>query len=219
MTSIVVNKIFAELAIVILMLSASLVLIRHLHRAALVIAGQSLLLAVLGILTAIYTGERELIIAAIITVVFKAIGVPLVLVYYLKRLQSNGQFITLINQRFSLVVTAGIILVAYYMTSVAHLTLNAFTERFLPVALATMLLGAFIMINQKQITSQVTGLLLLENGIYLAGFATTLGMPLIVELGAVFDLLVGILVIGVLFYRIDQVFDNLSTDHLQNLKG
>ncbi|MGA2631136.1 MAG: hypothetical protein ABSG54_13100 [Terriglobia bacterium] len=66
---------------------------------------------------------------------------------------------------------------------------------------------------------QIVGLLVLENGIFLAALATTFGMPLVIEIGVFFDLLMGILIMGVFAFRIRDTFEHLDVTRLRRLRG
>ena len=48
---------------------------------------------------------------------------------------------------------------------------------------------------------------------------TTYGMPLVVELGVFFDLLVATMVLGILVYRIRETFDSVDVSKLRRLRG
>ena len=58
-----------------------------------------------------------------------------------------------------------------------------------------------------------------ENGIALTAFAMTYGMPLVVELGVLFDLLIAVVVAWVYARRMLDVFGSTSTDKLRSLRG
>ena len=63
-------------------------------------------------------------------------------------------------------------------------------------------------------------LLTVENGVMLAAVAlTTYGMPLVVELGIFFDVMVAVMVLGILVYRIRETFASMDTSKLNQLKG
>ena len=79
--------------------------------------------------------------------------------------------------------------------------------------------GLGLMIVRKKALSQIAGLIIMENGVYLAALVATLGLPIAVELGVFFDLLVGVLLLGVFAYRINQTFDTINTDRLRALRG
>jgi hydrogenase-4 component E len=90
----------------------------------------------------------------------------------------------------------------------------------LPVALTLVLTGFFLMINRRKALTQVLALLTVENGVMLAAVAlTTYGMPLVVELGIFFDVLVAVMVLGILVYRIRENFASMDTGKLNQLKG
>jgi hydrogenase-4 component E len=76
------------------------------------------------------------------------------------------------------------------------------------------------MINRRKAISQVLALLTVENGVMLAAVAlTTYGMPLVVELGIFFDVMVAVMVLGILVYRIRESFASMDTGKLTQLKG
>ena len=82
-----------------------------------------------------------------------------------------------------------------------------------------MLTGLFLMMSRRKALSLLIGLLVFENGLSLVAFALTYGMPLVVELGILFDLLIVIVVGWVYARRMLRVFGSLSTDNLRNLRG
>lgn len=88
-----------------------------------------------------------------------------------------------------------------------------------PVSLSTVLLGCFYMVSRRSAFNQIIGIIEMENGLFLCALAVTGGMPLIIELGIFFDLLVGAMVMGIMTYKIRGTFDTLDTKELSRLKG
>ena len=82
-----------------------------------------------------------------------------------------------------------------------------------------MLTGLFLMMSRRKVLSLLIGLLVFENGLALAAFALTHGMPLVVELGVLFDLLIAVVVGWVYARRMLLAFGSLSTDELRSLRG
>ena len=76
-----------------------------------------------------------------------------------------------------------------------------------------------MMVNRRKALSQVLALCRLENGIFLAAISLTYGMPMIVEMGIFFDVLVGAMVLAILVYRIRETFDSMDVSRLSRLKG
>jgi hydrogenase-4 component E len=96
-------------------------------------------------------------------------------------------------------------------TSLGHHTLS--------VAISVFLIGFFMMVNRRKALTQVLGMLTLENGVFLAAICLTYGMPLIVELGVFFDVLVAVLVLGILVYRIRETFESMDVSKMRRLRG
>ncbi len=57
----------------------------------------------------------------------------------------------------------------------------------------------------------------MENGLFFAAVVSTYGMPLIVELGVAFDVLVAAILFGVFFFHMRESFDSLDVDRLNRL--
>lgn len=89
---------------------------------------------------------------------------------------------------------------------------------FVPAAIATLLTGCLLLITRKKAISQVTGYLILENGIFVFGLLLADSMPVMVEAGALLDLLVGIFVMGIIINQISQEFSSIDTSRLNSLK-
>jgi hydrogenase-4 component E len=87
-----------------------------------------------------------------------------------------------------------------------------------PAAIATLLTGCLSVVVRKKAISQVTGYLILENGIFIFGLLLTEAMPLMVEAGALLDLLVGIFVMGIVINQISREFSSIDTSRLTALK-
>ena len=64
------------------------------------------------------------------------------------------------------------------------------------------LIGAMLMITRKTLFSQIIGFLTIDNAIFLAANSITHGMPLLVELGVLFDLFVSILILSILILNL-----------------
>lgn len=89
---------------------------------------------------------------------------------------------------------------------------------FVPAAIATLLTGCLLLVTRKKAITQVTGYLILENGIFVFGLLLTEAMPVMVEAGALLDLLVGIFVMGIIINQISQEFSSIDTSKLNSLK-
>jgi hydrogenase-4 component E len=86
------------------------------------------------------------------------------------------------------------------------------------MALALLLIGMLLMLTRRLAISQIIGFLVLENGIFLYALTQTSGMPLMVEMGVVFDVLVGVMVAGLVIFRLNRSFEHIDVTKLTGLK-
>lgn len=86
------------------------------------------------------------------------------------------------------------------------------------VAMALVLIGMLLMITRRLALSQLVGLLTLENGIFLFGMTQTRGMPMMVEMGAVFEVFVGVLIGGLVLFRLNRSFEHIDVTDLRRLR-
>jgi len=92
-------------------------------------------------------------------------------------------------------------------------------QDLLAAAISTILFGCFYMVGRRCVVNQVIGVIVMENGLFLSGLAITGGMPLMIELGIFFDVLVGVLVMGAIIYKINSSFRSLDIKDLNRLRG
>ncbi len=84
---------------------------------------------------------------------------------------------------------------------------------------SVVLIGIFFMITRKKAIGQIVGFLVVENGIFGTAMFAAEGMPLIVDIGIFIDLLTGVLIMGLMVFRINDKFDSINTNKLKKLKG
>jgi len=182
---------------------------------------QSIFLGLVALLVVIGYGEMHILIAAVLTIVVKAVAIPIVLTKMIDRIQVQKEVGFSINITVSLLLCGGMVIVA---DSVAQSILavqeggGSAVSRVLSVSIALMLIGLFIMTTRKKALTQTIGLLTMENGVFLSGLSITYGMPLIVEVGIFFDILIAVLILGVFVFRINKTFESINIDALRSLR-
>jgi hydrogenase-4 component E len=78
--------------------------------------------------------------------------------------------------------------------------------------------GFLVLTTRRKAISQVIGYLIMENGIFIFGLLLAEAMPIMVEAGALLDLLVGTFVMGIVINQISREFSSLDTSLLTSLK-
>ena len=214
------DRIVTLMAALVLVLQIAMVAQRWIVIHIRIFAAQSFFLAMIAATIAWFNHAPHIYIAAVLTVVVKVILVPILFERLVERMEIHEEIEPIVNVPISLVIAGGLTLVGYvvaesfYRPDEPGLGHNA-----LAVAISLFLIGFFNMINRRKALTQVLALLSLENGLFLAAISLTYGMPLIVELGVFFDVLVAAMVLGILIYRIRETFESMDVSRLRRLRG
>ncbi|MEW6066414.1 MAG: hydrogenase [Bacillota bacterium] len=184
-----------------------------------ILALQSVLLSLTAGVMWFKTGISHLLVAAIFTLLVKALLIPYILYYTIRKIDIKREVERFTTQYTSLLIALVLSAMGYYIASDLNLPSKEYGETYLPVSVILIFLGTFIMIDHKKAMMQGVGLITIENGIFLIAESIAYGMPLVVEFGIFFDLLVSVIVIGILLFRIHSTFDSLNTENMQKLKG
>ena len=178
----------------------------------------SWLLSALTAAAAFMTGEAHLYAASLVTFVSKGVLIPLFLRKIVKQIKATHDVEPYVSNALSLAISSVLVIVVYASLK-KGIFVTGLSENVLQISVAVMLIGLFIMITRKKAVIQVIGLLFMENGLFLSGFALTFGMPLIIELGVLFDMLMGIIILGIFLIQIRKSFASSDLDKLTILKG
>ena len=180
---------------------------------------QSLLLAGIAALVAYFNNATHVYVIAALTIVGKVFLLPWLLNRLVRRIRIVQEIDPLLNAPASMLICGGLTLLGYLVAR-PFTSLERLGNNTLAIAITLLLTGFFLMINRRKAITQVLALLTVENGVMLAAVAlTTYGMPLVVELGIFFDVMVAVMVLGILVYRIRESFDSMDTSKLTQLKG
>jgi hydrogenase-4 component E len=185
---------------------------------------QSFPLASIAATIAYFNHAPHIYLVAALTLVVKAILLPVFLERLVMKIEIRQEIEPFVNIPLSVIIAGLLTLLAYVVAESFHRPEEAtgpatLGHNTLAVAIALFLIGFFMMVNRRKALTQVLGLLSLENGILLAGISLTYGMPLIVEVGIFFDVLVAALLLAILIYRIRETFDSMDVSRLSRLRG
>jgi hydrogenase-4 component E len=178
----------------------------------------SWLLAGLVAVVAILVGETHLYIAALLTLTTKGIIIPLFLRRIVREMRVTHEIQPYISNSMSLAIS-GVLVAVVYASLKEGIFVTGFSRNVLQISIAVILISLFIMITRKKALSLVIGLLFMENGLFLAGFSLTFGMPTMIELGVLFDMLMGVIILGIFSIQIKKAFASADLDKLTVLKG
>jgi len=180
-------------------------------------AWQGAMVAMVTVLVATASGISHLYLSALLTLSLKSLLIPWMLHRLVRRLDMDKELETIIHPALVVLAGAGLVIFSYWVVLPIERLELAITRNVIAVSLSVVLLGLWMMVARRQVVAQVLGFMSMENGLFLAAVASTRGMPLVVELGVAFDVLVAAVLFGVFFFHISESIDSLDVDRLSRL--
>ena len=218
-TSETASRLITLLASLMLVFQLLLVVQRMLITNIRLFALQSLLLTAIAAVVAYAYGAWHLLVVVVLTFLGKVIFLPWLLTRLVRRIKIEQEVRPFVNMPASMLICGALTVLASVVVR-PFTSLERLGSNTLAVALTLLLTGFFLMINRRKAITQVLALLTTENGVMLAAIAlTTYGMPLVVEMAIFFDVVVGVMVLGLLVFRIRESFDSMDVSKLNELKG
>jgi hydrogenase-4 component E len=182
-----------------------------------VFAVQGFLLALTTAVAAYSLNIHHLYISAALTLVLKVIVIPWMLRRLVLQMNMHRDVEALKNNTAVMLGGASLMVFSYYILHPIVQTSSIVMLNALAVSLSVMLLGMLLMISHRQAVAHVVGFMSIENGLFFAAIVATHGMPMVVELGVAFDVLVAAVLFGIFFFHIRTSIDSLDVDLLNRL--
>jgi hydrogenase-4 component E len=180
-------------------------------------AWQGLLVASVTVLVATTGHLPHLLFSALLTLLLKALLIPRILHRLVRRLELDRVSDPLRLPALVIMAAVALVIFSYWLVLPMVQQELLFTRNIVAVSLAVVLIGLLMMVVRSQAIAQVLGFMSMENGLFLAAVSATGGMPLVVELGVAFDVLVAMVLFGVFFFHIRESIDSLDVDRLNRL--
>lgn len=180
---------------------------------------EALLIAFATAIMAKAHNESALLVVACLFAFVKAFGIPIFLNWTIRRLNIHSDSGCLIAAPLAMHLTIFFLAASYFL--VIGLPVPPGELRAWPGSMSAISLvctGLVMMLTRKIAISQILGFLVLENGIYLFALTQTRGMPLIVEMGIMLDVLVGVMLCGLLVFKIQHSFEHIDVTQLSDLR-
>jgi hydrogenase-4 component E len=218
----IVASIFSLLAIACLLLTFVMIGSRWLNHYLFAFAAESWLIAGLSVTVGAYDNYPELYLIAILTVVFRGVLLPYLIWRIIRRQGVDFEIHVILRPSSSLVV--GALAVVFALVVASHIgtqlgLAGTVAVLALTVMLSMKLIGFLMLAVRHEAISQVLGLLVLENGIFLGAQVLVPGMPMLLEIVILFDLLIAVACFGVLVRYLATAVGTTSSFGLKRLIG
>lgn len=179
------------------------------------LSGQGVLLGLVAFMVGLSEGYFHMFVAAALALAVKGVVVPLIVGRVARRVDASREPHGIGTTRAA-ILASGLVLLVYTVTPNLG---NGVAGELLSPAITMVMLGFLLIVTRRLAITQVIGLVTMENGVFLAGVGLTYGIPVVVELGILLDLLIGLAVMGVLISRMHEAFSTTDVSHLRQLKG
>lgn len=212
------GKILSSFSVFLFVTIILLAVARRISTSVLLFSLQSLVITGEVIATAFQEKLAGAYVVGVLVFVIKVITIPRAFFVLAKRLKTVRDVKASTTPAQSVFIVAVIIYLSYAAVRSYGGAVHG-SDDALAAAVSLILTGSFLMVSRKKALMQVLGLLVLENGIFLAALITTFGMPLVIEIGIFFDIIMGLFLMGIFTFRISDTFEHLDVSKLRRLRG
>jgi hydrogenase-4 component E len=217
-----VASLFSLLAIGTLLLTFVMLGSRWLRSYLVAFAAESWLIAALSATVGFYARLPELFLIAALTALIRGLLLPFLIWRIIKRLNVERELHPTLQAASSLIIGAFAVVFALVVANRIGAELGlagTVAVLALTVMLSMKLIGFLMLAVRHEAISHVLGLLILENGIFLGAQILVPGMPMLVEIVILFDLLVAVACFGVLVRYLSTAVGTTSARELNRLTG
>ncbi len=152
------------------------------------------------------------------TLAVKGVIMPALLMRALRSIDEPLDSRPIVGAVYSLI--PGFFILAAAFVAGLHIPLgDAFDPLIGGVGLATLVTSMLYMVNSRKAISQVIGFFIMENGILILAVGIRHGLPFVIEIAILFDLLLAAMIFGGFIRRMHEVFTHTDTSRMRKLKG
>jgi hydrogenase-4 component E len=159
---------------------------------------------------------------AVLTALFRGLVLPYLLMGIVRKLNVKREIHAVLQPASSLVIGALLVMFAFVIAN--HMNFQTgiagqVVVLALTIMLSMKLLGFLMLAVRDEAVSQILGLLVLENGIFLGSQILVPGMPMLIEIVILFDLLIIVACFGMLIRYLLVHAGTTSSRQLNRLVG
>lgn len=149
---------------------------------------------------------------AVLSTVIKSLGLPLLLQRAVRLANVRNEVQPFVGFTTSLLLGIALWGAAMYLAAQLPVPSPDVSALLLPVSVFSVMSGLLLIVSRRTAIMQVIGYLVLDNGIYLFGWAFVIEEPVLVEMGALLDIFVAVFVMGITIHQLSREFDSIDTD-------
>lgn len=171
----------------------------------------------------------NLVFILIETIIFKGIVVPVYIYYLIKKNDLKYEREPHETNFYALFKIGVIFILSLYLGYALHngnfqigeayrLGANTLKITYFTASISAVFTGILMLTRRRKIITLIIGYLVLENGLFLLSLAMGNEMPIIVNLGILFDIFTTIFLLGIFLSRVQNSFHDLEVKNLSELR-
>ncbi|MBP7216600.1 MAG: hydrogenase [Candidatus Omnitrophica bacterium] len=180
---------------------------------------QSLFLFLVTFLTAYNENDIELYLVSALIMLLKILLIPYFLNFTAKKINVDENLGLFVNSQLSLVFALLLTYCSWVLCVHLGFRQGSLQSVAATIALSIIFIGAFLMISRVKAITQVVGILVMENGIFLFASFVSGGMPFFAEIAIFFDVFISVVIMGIFVFRINKLFTHIDVHKLSRLRG
>ncbi len=208
------------LLVVVMLTNVALLGMSRIRTSIRTVAIQGMMLGLLPLYISAYRLTGSLLLIGITSFTLKGIVFPWWLMRTLRAANAQREISPIIGPSASTALGAALVAFSFWIGSQFHLpaAIPALSRLTVPVAVASLLSGMFLIVTRRQALMQVLGYLVLENGVFVFGLALAHDEPLLVDMGILLDVFIAVFVMGIAVFHIAREFDHIDVERLSELR-
>jgi hydrogenase-4 component E len=182
-------------------------------------AFQSFAVSVLAVVVAATHHVGDIYALAGLSFALKVVVVPIVMSRFLRHADMDLAGSPLLGVASMTLIGLAVAIFGFFAVGSLHVRSALLPSSTLAVASAVVLVAFVLVVLRSDVVSQAVGFFSLENGVSIASLVIAAGLPLVVEITFLFDLLVAVVVFGIVIRVHHGRARTLSTEELDRLRG
>lgn len=215
----VFDSVANSVALIVLLLEFAMLRAPMLRAQVRLYATQSLAVSALAAVVAFGRQVPELYLLAVLSLLLKVVVVPLLVLRMLREANEEIAGSGSLGVANEVLISIAVSAVGFFSVGVLKIRSEVLPTAALSLSVAVVLVAFVLMIVRRDVVSQAIGFFSLENGVSVVSLVVAAGMPLLLEVAFLFDLLVAVMVFAVLMRTHHRRTRSLSTATLDRLRG
>ncbi len=164
-------------------------------------------------------GEMELLVIGAIVIAMKVFYIPKLLQKMLGNRHHPAEKDYFYTVPVHILACCGLYAFMYFTFAAIPVFHGLSFGQYMVNSISVVLIGFYFMMSRLKALGQIVGFLVIENGIFISAIFATDGMPFIVDLGILVDLVTAVLIMGAIVFRLDEHFSVTDTQNPDEMRG